>query len=226
VVVVLHGLGVSANAMSRAADWRGAVARDDFLAVFPQGVQDSWNLGPCCGPANVRGIDDLGFLDLLLDELLARPDVDGSRVYLTGFSNGALMVYELACRRPSTFAAVAPMAGANLTGCAPDRPLSLLHQHGDVDLVVPYRGGVAIGSVLTLEAFPSVPDGVAAWAAADGCDPQPVVEAGPDVERTRWVGCAEGVRVELIRIPGVGHVWPRRGAFDPLDVLLAFFDLG
>jgi polyhydroxybutyrate depolymerase len=226
VVVVLHGLGVNANAMSRTADWRGAVAADQFIAVFPQGVSDSWNLGPCCPPANLIGVADQAFLDALVADLTGRADVDASRMYLSGFSNGALMVYSYACARPEVFAAVAPMAGTNVTGCRPSRPVSLLHQHGDADLVVPYGGGVALGSLVSSAPFPSVQGSVAAWAAADGCAEQPAVTTEADVVRTEWSGCADGTRVELVTVPGKGHEWLTKGSYDPLEELLGFFGLG
>ena len=149
-----------------------------FIAVFPQGVNDSWNMGPCCPPANLIGVADPAFLDALVADMIDRDDVDESRMYLTGFSNGALMVYAYACDHPEVFAAVAPMAGTNVTGCRPDRPVSLLHQHGDADLVVPYGGGVALGSLVSSAPFPSVEDSVAAWAAADGCSAEPTVVHG------------------------------------------------
>lgn len=224
-VVVLHGLGVDARAMSSVADWRGAVAEDGFVAVFPQGVADSWNLGPCCPPANLVGAADRAFLGQVTDELLERPSIDPRRVYLTGFSNGALMVYALACERPDSFAAIAPMAGTNLTGCEPAEPVSLLHQHSDPDLIVPYSGGLAVGSLLSSAPFPPVPDSVAAWAAADGCAPGPTVTQLDGVERFAWAGCAEGTRVELVRLPGRGHEWPRTDRYDGFDEMLRFFEL-
>lgn len=226
VVMVLHGLGVNANAMSRIADWRTAVARDGFIAVFPQGVNDSWNMGPCCPPANLLGVPDTAFLDALVEDLRGRSDVDPQRLYMTGFSNGALMVYTYACARSDVFAAIAPMAGTNLTGCRPTQPLSLLHQHGDADLIVPYAGGPALGSLVSSAPFPSVVDSVGAWAVADGCDAEPTVTPEGGVERTRWNGCSDGVRVESVRIPGMGHVWPRTASYDPLEELLGFFGIG
>lgn len=225
VVVVLHGLGVNANAMSRTADWRGAVAADQFIAVFPQGVSDSWNMGPCCPPANLIGVADPAFLDALVADLTGRADVDPTRMYLSGFSNGALMAYSYACAHSGTFAAVAPMAGTNVTGCRPSQPLSLLHQHGDADLVVPYAGGVALGSLVSSAPFPAVQDSVAAWAAADGCDAGPEVRTEEDVVRTTWSGCAAGTRVELVTVPGKGHEWLKKGSYDPLDEMLGFFGL-
>ncbi len=224
-VVVLHGMGVSAAAMSNVADWRGAVAEDRFVAVFPQGVENSWNLGPCCPPASLLGVDDTAFLDAVVAELQARSDIDGDRLYLTGFSNGALMVYDYTCARSEVFAAVAPMAGSNVTGCVPSQPVSLLHQHGDVDLVVPYAGGLALGSLVSSAPFPPVESSVAAWAEADGCAPVPTVATDGAIRRSTWTDCSEGTEVQLVRVAGKGHAWLRSGAFDPLDDVLTFFGL-
>jgi polyhydroxybutyrate depolymerase len=215
-VIVLHGMGVNAMAMTQSADWRGAVAEDRFVAVFPQGQMDSWNLGPCCPPANLLGAQDSEFMDAL---------VDAERLYLTGFSNGALFTYAYTCANPDTFAAVAPMAGSNVTGCTPSAPVSLLHQHGDVDLVVPFGGGIALGSLVSSAPFPPVPDSVAAWAAADGCSAEPTVTEVDGVERTEWSQCDQDTRVELVRVPGKGHEWLNLGDYDPLVEVLSFFGI-
>lgn len=225
-VVALHGLGVDATAMMNDADWRTAVAQRGFVAVFPQGSSNSWNLGPCCPPANLFGIDDQAFLDLVVDGVVARGDVDAERVYLTGFSNGAVMAYAYACARSERLAAVAPMSGSNLTGCRPGQPLSLLHQHSETDLVVPFYGGLALGVLVSSAPFPNVPDSVAAWAAADGCENTPERSTSDDgIERWAWSGCADGTSVELIRVPSVGHAWPRTSNYEGFDEMLRFFDI-
>jgi polyhydroxybutyrate depolymerase len=38
--------------------------------------------------------------------------IDSKRIYVTGYSNGAFMSYELALRHPELFAAIAPNAGS------------------------------------------------------------------------------------------------------------------
>lgn len=224
-VIALHGMGVTARAMSTVADWSDAVASDRFIAAFPQGVDNSWNLGPCCPPASLRGVDDMAFLDAVVNELRSDARVQNDRLYLTGFSNGALMVYAFTCARPDVFAAVAPMAGSNVTGCVPSRPVSLLHQHGDVDLVVPYAGGIALGSLVSSAPFPPVESSVASWAEADGCVGDPIVETVGSVRRTTWQDCVDDTEVRLVRVAGKGHDWLRSGGFDPLDEALRFFGL-
>ena len=198
-VLVLHGLGVDRFAMAAVAPWARAVARDDFVAVFPQGVLSSWNVGPCCPPASLAGVDDVGFLGRVIDQVTARPDVDPDRLYLTGFSNGGIMAYSLACARTDDFAAVAPMAAVNLTGCSPSRPISLLHMHGDPDPTVPYDGAASLSQLLSSKPFPAVPSSVAAWAKADGCDATPDrTDERDGVTVDVWPGCPEGITVELI----------------------------
>jgi polyhydroxybutyrate depolymerase len=211
--------------ISKTADWAAAVARDGFIAVFPQGMLNSWNAGPCCPPASLANVDDVGFLDRVVAEVVARPDVDRRRLYLTGFSNGGIMTYTMACARPRMFAAVAPIAGTNLSGCSPSVPVSLLHMHGDPDPTVPYDGAVTLSQLLSSADFPPVPDSVAAWAEADGCDPTPTTTEAPGpVSTRRWNGCAKGTEVELITYPGNGHAWPTQPV-DGLAELLRFFDL-
>jgi predicted peptidase len=47
----------------------------------------------------------------MIDEVLARYNVDRSRVYLTGLSMGGYGAWDLATRYPDYFAAVAPICG-------------------------------------------------------------------------------------------------------------------
>ena len=224
-VMVLHGLGVDRFAMASVAPWAEAVARDHFVAVFPQGVLDSWNLGPCCPPASLAGVDDLGFLGRVIAQVVARPAVAPARRDLAGFSNGGMMVYELACARTDDFAAVAPMAATIITGCTPSRPISLLHMHGDPDPTVPYDGSPSLSQALSSKPFPAVPSTVAAWARADGCDAEPDrTDDRGGVTVDEWPGCPKGIQVELITYPGNGHNWPTE-PLDGLDELLRFFDL-
>jgi polyhydroxybutyrate depolymerase len=226
VVMVLHGLGVNSDAMSRAADWRGAVERHRFLAVFPQGLADSWNMGPCCPPANLAQIDDIGFLSAVVDEVAGRPDVDLDRRYLTGFSNGGIMTYAFGCARSDAFAAMAPMAGSNISDCFPEEPLPMLHQHADPDPVVPFDGSPTFGQLLSAADFPDVPSSVGRWAERSGCVAGPTSRIdGDGVEYFSWQGCPDGAEVQLIRIPGPGHTWPRLGGYDPLETLLDFFGI-
>jgi len=83
--------------------------REQFIAVYPDGTGPadvrSWNAGACCSFALERGVDDVAFVDELLDRLIADYSVDPRRIYATGFLSGGMFAYTLAIERPERFAA-------------------------------------------------------------------------------------------------------------------------
>lgn len=144
VVINMHGLGGQASSQkfesgdrsercgsggcsfSDIADTRG------WIVVYPQGYQKSWNGGKCCGTAAKENVDDVGFLRDLIDNIAGAHPVNRARVFSTGFSNGAIMSWRLACEAPDLVWAVAPVHGAFNQGqpasfeCNVSRPVSVL----------------------------------------------------------------------------------------------------
>lgn len=76
---------------------------------------------------------ELKFFDATLAELHKRFTVDDARVYATGFSNGARMVYLLWATRPKVFAAFAPVAGMLSAETTLAEPKPVLHVAGRAD---------------------------------------------------------------------------------------------
>ncbi len=198
--LVLNFHGYTSNAsqqelytsMSQKADAEG------FIAVHPDGIGASWNAGGYCGTAANTGVDDVGFTRAILDELSTTLCIDSRRVYATGMSNGGFMSHRLACDLSDRIAAVAPVAGHNVTtSCAPTRPVPVMHFHGTSDSTVPYSG-----------TGPTI----AAWVERNGCESSPTVtfDSGNATCET-YGGCDDGVEVTLCTITGLGHSWP--GAF-------------
>jgi polyhydroxybutyrate depolymerase len=211
VVLNFHGFampGLQQDWMSRmtaASDAHG------FIAVHPEGVGMSWNAGDCCGNAWTDEVDDVAFVDALLDRLESEYCVDPARVFATGMSNGGFFSHRLACELSERIAAVAPVAGVmgiDPSTCTPTRPVPLLDFHGTSDPMVPFGGGTPLvpqlGFGLT---FRSVADTMAVWRQLDGCsDEAQVVYAQGDASCSKWSGCAADL--ELCTIDGGGHTWP------------------
>jgi len=70
--------------------------------------------------------------------------IDTNRVYATGFSNGAMMAYEIALRKSHIFAAVAPVEGSvhvsyykTIEETNTTKPISILDIHGLQDTTIP-----------------------------------------------------------------------------------------
>ena len=119
VVVLLHGLGATAAWQSDyfllgpLADAKG------FLLALPDGTRGAgadrfWNGTDACCDFDGLGVDDVRYLDALLDDVSAHHRVDPKRVYLIGFSNGGFMAHRFACERAARVAGFASEAGIEL----------------------------------------------------------------------------------------------------------------
>lgn len=198
--VVLNFHGYTSNAWQQEQYTGMADKADDagFIAVHPDGVQNSWNAGGCCGNAAQQNIDDVGFVEDLLDALAAEYCVDTARVYATGMSNGGFMSHRLACELSDRITAIASVAGYNVSySCAPTRPVPVLHIHGTADGTVGYDGVAAT---------------IAGWVERNGCDGEPTTTYDyGDATCQTYSGCDDEASVVLCTIAGGGHAWP--GAF-------------
>ena len=71
-----------------------------------------------------RQVDDLGFLDQVLDEVQADYAVDADRIYMMGHSNGGMLTHQYACDRPGWSGAMSTPTASDFwrgrNGCAAD----------------------------------------------------------------------------------------------------------
>jgi polyhydroxybutyrate depolymerase len=203
LVLNLHGLGSDAQQQEALSGIAALADREGFLVAEPEGTgrEQSWNAGLCCGQALRRGVDDVGYIGAVLDDVASQESVDPARIFVTGFSNGGFLAHRLACEMSDRIAAIAPVAGVLGVDCAPKRPVSVLQFHGTADPLVPYGGGGP--------GFPPVSDVMAGWAHRDGCGStrETTFQAG-DVTCEKFQGCPAGVGVELCRVDRGGHTWP------------------
>jgi polyhydroxybutyrate depolymerase len=218
-VVAFHGYSSNAveqeglSRMSQVANEKG------FIAVYPNGLSypevtgnrdaglddtQSWNAGGCCGPAQIYGVDDVGFVEAMFAELDKRVCVDTRRTYATGLSNGGFFSYRLACDRAERFAAIAPVAGMeNAIACAPSRPVPVMHFHGTADPTIYYDGGI----VPFGRPYLSAPATVARQAQRNGCTGalQETYRRGDSSCQTH-TGCS--APATLCTVEAGGHTWP------------------
>jgi polyhydroxybutyrate depolymerase len=226
-VIVLHGLGGTAEEMARMAEWPAAARDRGFLAVFPEGVERSWNAGGCCGVAAEEGIDDVALLDALVDQLVSEEGVDPDRVHLTGYSNGGMMTFSYSCRRADRLAGAASVAGTDFDEeCQPAGAIPFLQVSGEDDPVVPVLGGDS--SFPDLPDTPSVEQSVLAVAQGAGCQP-PTAAESDGLTRFESTGCRDGAQVRYDVIGGLDHSYPT-SAITPqyvaVDQILDFWGFG
>lgn len=215
VVLVLHGGGGDADHIAKSTQMNEISNREGFLVAYPQGTGRfrgrllTYNAGDCCGYAKEHNIDDVAFVSALLNDLQRVACIDSKRVYATGFSNGALMSYRLACELADRIAAVSPVSGPmGVNVCNPTRPVSVLHFHGTADDNAKYNGGPG-GRSLTQTNFRSVPETIQGWVRRDACDATSV-KTRREKETTceTYTPCHGGAEVTLCTIQGGTHQWP------------------
>ncbi len=203
LLLVFHGYGTTAGEQEKRSGMNDAAAARGFVTVHPSGAWQSWNAGGCCGRAQARHVDDVGFVDVLLTRLGQRINVDPRRVFLLGMSNGGFLAYRLGCERAQQFAAMVVVAGLNVTrDCSPSRPVPLLHLHGTKDPLVPYQGRPISG-------FMRVRDSVHNWPGRAECPATwTVLSTAGDTACELLPACNGGAEATLCTIAQGGHNWP------------------
>lgn len=220
LVVVLHGLGQDAEHMAGVGGWPTLAADRGAVVAFADGWSNSWNAGTCCGEAMTAGVDDVAYLDTLIDQVATRTRADRDDVYMVGFSNGAMMTYRYLCQGAVRLRGAASIAGTDVDGCTPDRPASVIQITGSTDEIVPLNSSVS--AMASLGMLVPASTAIRQVAVAFGC-PAPQAERSGPATSTVWMPCLEGVAVRLDVIVGLTHTYPIVDGYQGTDEILEFW---
>jgi polyhydroxybutyrate depolymerase len=207
-----HGLTMTAAQQMWYGDFRSIADTAGFLTVHPQGTLFNgvthWNVG---GWTIGSTVDDVGFTGALIDSLSTNYNIDATRVYATGMSNGGYMSFLLACQLSERIAAIASVTGSmtpeTYNNGNPQHPMPILQIHGTADNTVPYNGATW---------SKSIEDVLQYWVGYNNCYPLPQITSLPDidpddgstVDYIHYGGGDNGVSVEHYKVIGGGHTWP------------------
>ena len=109
-----HGGSGYASDFIQANDMRPLADTANFIAVYPQGAIDPKGGTTSWIHKAPTDHDDIYFIEAIIDELALQYNIDQSRVYACGYSEGAILSYELGCRLNSKIAAFAAVSGSML----------------------------------------------------------------------------------------------------------------
>jgi polyhydroxybutyrate depolymerase len=225
LIIVLHGGAGNGEQIQRLTEMDADADDYGFVVAYPDGSGRgeeglfTWNAGHCCAYALTNQIDDVGFLNLLIDNLLSHYSIDPSRVYITGISNGGMMAYRSGAELADKVAGIAPIAGSLggqileagrvIIPDTPSSPVAVMAFHGMEDEHVLYEGGQAPAQIDPRVDL-SVAESVGFWVEANGCDPQPATETHADgnIVIETYSGCDGNADVVLVTIVDGGHAWP------------------
>ncbi len=188
IVIAIH------PGASNAIKWEGTLGLDPyadtnkFIIVYPNGYEnpplfnaEAWNAGWCCGPAFTTQSNDSGFMKQVINYMAENFSIDKSKVYMAGYSNGAMLAFRYVCENPTDIQGIVVMASAltlNHPFCKSGINIPIIWGYGDADLNIPPAGGIGING----NYFPSVAD-------------------------TKSFMESKGVTFTMLEMPGVTHAY-------------------
>ena len=213
LMVVLHGGLGNAVSIMNSTGMNAIADTGPFLVAYPNGIagfrrnRRTWNAGICCGPASRKKVDDIAFIEKMIEEIKAKYAINPNRVYIAGMSNGAMMTYRLACEIPHKIAAIITVAGTiSVDNCDAARDIPVLHIHGMEDQNVPIHGGKGLRSVSGVS-HRSLSDTVDLISRSRKCQTPEVIHQ-KDGSEIHSYHCKKGAPLKLILLKGCGHEWP------------------
>ena len=209
MVINMHGYGSNDGQQELYTQMDVVADANHFVVVYPNGVDSAWNVG-WVGALDA-GVNDVGFMSLIIDTMSQLYGIDLNRVYATGMSNGGFMSHKLACDLGNRIAAIASVAGtfsdSMNTTCNPSRKMPVMQIHGTLDPTVPY-GGFAGG--IGVEAT------INKWLGYDQCTAtnDTIMLANTSttdnttVQRITYHTCGDSTEVVFLKVISGGHTWP------------------
>ena len=214
LLIALHGRLGTGKMMIKQTHFNEVADREGFIVVYPEGFKRGWADGRGITHADKRDIDDVAFIDKLIRICRNAFNIDHTRLFVAGHSNGGFMAQRLAIERSQRFAAVAVVAASLSESLAstftPSRPMPILFINGTADPVTHYAGGRQPGGAKVL----SVAETVKVWIHFNSCNECPKIEEINGLDTTHVVSvftykhCRNHAQVRHYRIEGGGHVWP------------------
>jgi polyhydroxybutyrate depolymerase len=211
LVISIHPAATWPAVQMSISRWNDLAEQYGFLVVYPEGSGAFFGgLGPQVWPMGPQSLGrDVRFISDLIDQLEAEYNIDLSRIYADGMSNGGGMAFALSCKLSDRIAAVGAVAAAQpleWQRCGDSKPVPTVVFHGTADRAAPYQGGP---SPIAPGAFPNIPEWIARLGQRNQCKGDPTdTRISPSVRRLAYTNCVENSDVILYTVEGGGHTWP------------------
>lgn len=219
IIFVLHGITSRAKAIAGFSGFNAQSDQKDFIVCYPQGYKRSWGIQIEVGAAPRNEIDDIGFINQLIDTLALNYSVDTTKIFACGISNGGFMSALLASKLPHQLSGIA-MVCSNLfnpidTYATSGSTIPLLLIGSTDDPLLQYEGGKVKGkNKYSTKGFLPTAE---YWVAKNKClypKDSLIIENDPNDKTTviKYFSASETAKnkVVLYKVIGGGHAWPGR----------------
>jgi polyhydroxybutyrate depolymerase len=231
VIFALHGGGGTYKPTVKFYGLNEPGDKNNFIIVYPNAIKKAWNMPGIT--SRLKGldttIDDVHFISVLIDTLVANYHADDKRVFCTGISRGGMFSLYLAYKLSARIAGIAPVC-ASISKTISDgyrfsHPMPVLLINGTSDPLINYNGGTGRYNRRNEEnedadMFPTE-ELVAKIAKLDNCNSTPSVTNLPDEDTEDDCTAIENIytcntaTVDFIKVINGGHTWPGGSQYLP-----------
>jgi polyhydroxybutyrate depolymerase len=148
LLLLMHSASSSGERQEKNTKLAAAAKKAGMIFLAPDGTigldgRRVWNAAKACCQKPGIEVDDITYLNALIDEIAFLVPVDQRRIYMVGHSNGGFMSLAFACST-GRIAGVVSLAGALDADaqCESAKPFSFLQIHGTEDATIKFGGGV------------------------------------------------------------------------------------
>lgn len=151
LIIDMHGYASDSTVHRALSSFNDIADEEGAIVVYPDGVSgynmewdqeenQAWNAGWCCAHSARDDIDDVDFIEKVVNLSMEMHNVDADRIYASGWSNGCAMAQRLAMESSHVFAAIGCMAFYLITDHVDYyAPIPVMEVHGFLDQVVLYE---------------------------------------------------------------------------------------
>ena len=200
LVISLHGANQDADYQKNQTNWNNCADTAKFVVVYPNAINKFWD---------TSGDNDVKFIEHIMDLMYDRYQIDRTRIYLSGFSLGAMMTYVCIDKLYEKVAAFAPVSGVRFDNKYPafTRRVPIIHSHGTGDDVFKWTGDLAHSA----GGYPYIPDYVKECANLMGLTTETTIKPYPTTKSNsaawlkKWTKAGDPIEVWLLALEGKGH---------------------
>lgn len=218
LALVFHGAGDNATNMRNATEFRELADLTGTIVAYPNAVDARWDYLDVPLERGDDLVNEIGFVEALIDALSEEFNVDQNRIYTIGYSNGGLMAFRARCSLDDRIAATG-LIGTSITYslaqlCIGSAPVATTVAIGTGDQAFPLNGYAEIDDGILYSAF-SHPMTFTYLTTLNQCvlTTERFEEVTASVSPNRVIvqepaGCPDDDLVRFYSISEAGHEWP------------------